>query len=106
MHIQPSELKARLDSASPPKLLDVREREEHEFVALPNSLLIPLAEIPGRLAELEPWRAGEIVVYCHHGVRSQMAIRFLRESGFTRLANLTGGIDRWALEVEPEMPRY
>lgn len=87
-------------------LLDVREVAEHEFVALPESTLIPLGELPERVDEIADWKDKEVVVYCHHGVRSLHAIAFLKAQGFQKVRNLTGGIDRWSLEVDPEAPRY
>jgi rhodanese-related sulfurtransferase len=104
--LSPTELAARLTTESSPHLLDVRDVEEHQFVALPGSKLIPLREIPQRVDEIEPWKNEEIVVYCHHGIRSQHAIGWLRQQGFTKLRNLTGGIDRWTSEVDPSLPRY
>jgi rhodanese-related sulfurtransferase len=104
--VEPGELARRLRDARPPHLLDVRQPEEHAFVHLPGSRLIPLGDLPGRAGELDAWRDEEIVVYCHHGVRSQHAIAFLSGLGFSRLLNLSGGIDRWAVTVDRRMPRY
>jgi rhodanese-related sulfurtransferase len=106
LQISPVELAGKLRSANPPKLLDVREPEEHSFVALPNSTLIPLGELVFRAEELEEWKDEEIVVYCHHGIRSLNAIGQLKHFGFTKLQNLAGGIDRWSTEVDPKLPRY
>jgi len=106
MSITPSALAVRLSASVPPRLLDVREAGEHDFCALPDSRLIPLGELGERWEELSDWRDQEVVVYCHHGVRSAQAIGFLRQHGFSRLTNLAGGIDRWSLEVDPRMPRY
>jgi rhodanese-related sulfurtransferase len=104
--ITPSQLSVRLQSADAPKLLDVREPEEHAFAALSGSKLIPLGELAERVDEIEAWKDAEVVVYCHHGVRSLHAIGFLRQAGFRRLVNLAGGIDRWSLEVDSATPRY
>ncbi len=104
--VTPEDLAKRLGSHEAPKLLDVREAEEHAFCALPNSRLLPLSELAERAEELDDWRDGDVVVYCHHGVRSAHAIAYLSSLGFTRLANLTGGIDRWSAEVDPVVPRY
>jgi len=87
-----------------PTLLDVREPVEASFASLPDSLLIPLAELPDRLDELD--RDTPFVVYCHHGVRSSRALGLLDRAGFTRVRHLTGGIDAWAVQVDPGMPRY
>ena len=106
LQISPTELAARLRADNPPHLLDVREVEENQFVALPDSTLIPLGEIASRLNEIEEWKEEEIVVYCHHGIRSLNAIGQLKHFGFTKLQNLAGGIDRWSTEVDPKLPRY
>lgn len=106
LQISPNELVEKLRSERPPHLLDVRQPEEHDFVALPNSTLIPLSEIASRASEIEEWRDEEIVVYCHHGIRSLNAIAQLIHAGFTRLQNLAGGIDRWATDVDRNLPRY
>jgi molybdopterin/thiamine biosynthesis adenylyltransferase/rhodanese-related sulfurtransferase len=90
---------------TPPVLLDVRERPEASFAALPGSVLIPLGELPGRLDEL-PGRDASIVVYCHHGVRSARALEILEKAGFTRARHLTGGLDAWSVKVDPTVPRY
>ena len=102
----PHELSEKLRSPQPPRLLDVRQAEEHAFVALPNSTLIPLGELMTRADEIEDWKDDEVVVYCHHGIRSAHAVAQLRALGFTRLHNLAGGIDRWTDEVDPKLPRY
>ena len=106
MTITPAELAPWLAGANPPALLDVRETGEHAFCALPGARIIPLGELAERFDDLAGWREREIVVYCHHGVRSAHAIGLLRQFGFARLINLTAGIDLWSLEVDPEVPRY
>lgn len=106
LQITPVELAERLRSDTPPLLLDVREHGEHETAALPGSKLIPLAQIPLRTSEIADWKDKDVVVYCHHGVRSLMAIGWLKLRGFEKLHNLTGGIDRWSLEVDSTCPRY
>ena len=102
----PPELARRLQGPAAPHLLDVRETWEHELAALPGSRLIPLGDLPERYEELADWRDTDVVVYCHHGVRSPQAIGFLRGLGFTRLEKLSGGIDRWSQEVDAQTPRY
>ncbi|MDB6027806.1 MAG: moeZ 1 [Verrucomicrobiales bacterium] len=106
LQISPTELAEQLRSGSAPHLLDVRQLEENQFVALPNSTLIPLGELASRIDEIEGWKEEEIVVYCHHGIRSLNAIGQLKHFGFTKLRNLAGGIDRWSTEVDPKSPRY
>ncbi|HTD65401.1 MAG TPA: rhodanese-like domain-containing protein [Candidatus Limnocylindria bacterium] len=102
----PRELAEKLQSGTPPRLLDVRQPEEHAFVALPNSTLIPLGELPARIDEIEDWKDAEVVVYCHHGIRSGQAAAHLRASGFANVHNLSGGIERWSNEIDPDLPRY
>ena len=100
------ELKQQLQSSHPPRLLDVREPWEHSRAALPDSRLIPLGDLPLRVGELDDWKDDDIVVYCHHGIRSAHAIGFLRSQGMQRLQNLAGGIDAWSAEIDPRVPRY
>ena len=102
----PSELAAKLRAPQPPRLLDVREPEEHAFVALPDSTLIPLGELHAHLDDLESWKDDEVVVYCHHGIRSAQAVAMLRAAGFANVHNLAGGIEGWTSEMDPSLPRY
>src|SRR5688572_2418494 len=94
----------KLLSETPPVLLDVREEWELEQARLPGTLHIPMAQIPSRFRELDA--AAHIVVVCHHGMRSQQVVQFLKNKGFARVDNLAGGLDAWAEQVDPSMPRY
>jgi adenylyltransferase/sulfurtransferase len=85
-------------------LLDVREPEEFEFCAIPGGTLIPLKQLPQRLAEVDGNR--EIIVYCRTGKRSAQAVELLRRSGFPSAKNLRGGIHAWADEVDSSVPKY
>lgn len=87
-----------------PLLLDVREAWEYEHCHLPGAVLIPMHLIPARQQEIDPDR--DVVVICHHGVRSMQVAMFLERQGHERLFNLTGGVAAWADEVDPSMPRY
>ena len=87
-------------------LIDCREEDEFELVSIEGARLIPLGELPERVGELEPHRDRLIVVHCHHGVRSLRAARWLREQGFANAQSLAGGIEQWAVEIEPGMARY
>jgi len=87
-----------------PILLDVRESWEFNICHIKNSTLIPMNEIAVRLTELDPQQ--EIVVICHHGVRSRQVAMLLEYNGFNNIINLTGGIDAWAKKVDPLMPTY
>jgi rhodanese-related sulfurtransferase len=99
------ELKARLDQ-EPDKLvlLDVREPWERNICELPGAKPIPMREVPARAEELP--QDTEIVVVCHHGIRSQQVASYLARMGFTKLNNLVGGINAWAREIDPKMSTY
>ena len=103
-HLDVGSLKRRQDHGERPVLVDVRTPQEWQICRLDGAILIPLQELPSRLDELDPGE--EIVVYCHVGVRSAMAVQFLRGSGFERARNLEGGIDAWSAHVDPSTPRY
>jgi adenylyltransferase/sulfurtransferase len=98
------QLHARMVHGRAPQILDVREREEWEICHPDGAILIPLGELPRRLGELDPGR--EVVVYCHHGIRSSYAVALMRQAGFANPRNLVGGIDAWAQLVDTEMPVY
>jgi rhodanese-related sulfurtransferase len=101
----PSELKAMLDApGSLPILVDVREPWEHEICHIDGCQHIPMASLSERIKELDP--KAKTVVICHHGIRSLQVAKMLEQAGFTDVANLKGGIDIWAREVEPEMVQY
>lgn len=87
-------------------LLDVREPDEYATAKIEGATLIPMGEIGRRREELEPFRDRHVVVHCHHGVRSMRVVEALRQSGFSKVQNLAGGIDAWSLEVDPSVPRY
>lgn len=95
-----------LRSASPPCLLDCREPEEHALVALTGARLIPMSELPVRVGELAPLREGPVLVLCHHGRRSLQVTAWLREQGFPLAQSIAGGIDRWAVDIDPSLRRY
>jgi adenylyltransferase/sulfurtransferase len=101
--ISPPDLKRRLDAGDAPTILDVREPWEHELVAIPGARLIPMDQLQWRVDELD--RGQEIVVHCHHGQRSAAVVQWLRRQGIPAV-NLAGGIDGWAVEVDPTLRRY
>jgi adenylyltransferase/sulfurtransferase len=98
------ELKARLDRGDKLFILDVRNPEEFQICRIPGSSLLPLPELPRRFGELD--KQCEMVVHCKSGARSQKAIAFLRQQGFTKLSNLKGGILAWADRIDSSMPKY
>ena len=90
---------------SAPLLLDVREPWEVHTASLPNSVLMPMGEVPSRAhQELDPDQP--IVVLCHHGARSLSVTMWLRDQGFEHVQSLAGGIDRWSRAIDPSIPRY
>jgi adenylyltransferase/sulfurtransferase len=103
--ITATELKQRLDNGDDIQIIDVREPHEYEIAQIPNSTLIPLGQVLGRMNEIDPAR--ETVVHCKMGGRSAKAIEGLKRSGFTgKLVNLAGGITAWSNEVDPSVPKY
>ena len=92
-----------MQQPSAPVLLDVREKWEWEVAHINKATLLPMSELQGRVGELD--RSKPLVVYCHSGQRSAMVADWLRAQGF-QARNLTGGIDRWSLEVDPSLPQY
>jgi rhodanese-related sulfurtransferase len=100
-----AELKAYLEqSACAPLLLDVRQPWEYDICKLDNSVLVPMNEIPGKLDAFD--KDQEIVVICHHGIRSRQVARYLEAVGFCNIINLNGGMADWAQQVDNTMATY
>jgi rhodanese-related sulfurtransferase len=104
--ITPRELAKQIENGQRIRLIDVRQVWENLLAKLPNSLLIPLNELPKRATEIAPEPATLTVVYCHHGVRSLSAAEYLQRLGHVNIRSLAGGIDAWSCEVDPAVPRY
>jgi len=104
IQIQPEEAKQKLGNGQKVVFLDVREQWEYDLARIEGATLIPLGELQQRANELDP--ESEIIVYCHHGVRSLHAALFLRQMGFGKAQNLAGGIDGWSLRINSSVPRY
>ena len=98
-----TEMAAYLQQASP-LLLDVSEPWEFDICHIEGSINLPMGQIPQRVDDLP--ESDEIVVICHHGVRSQQVIRYLQGQMTASLINLDGGVDAWAREVDRDMPLY
>jgi len=101
--LSPREAKQRL-SEGDACIIDVREDVELELARLEPALHIPLARLPQSLDQIP--RDRDLILLCHHGVRSAMAGDFLERNGFDRVINLEGGIDAWSRELDPQIPRY
>jgi rhodanese-related sulfurtransferase len=104
--ISVQQLAEKLAAGEPVYLLDVRQPEEHAFAKLPDSTLIPLGELPGRVGEVEPPAGAMVVVYCHHGIRSLTGAHMLQRAGFESVTSLAGGIDAWSRLVDQGVARY
>ena len=105
IEIDPSEVKRRLDAGEKIRMVDVREPFEHQQAHIAGAELIPMRSVP---QSLEPLRAGngQLVVFCHHGMRSLQVTEWLRRQGLEDCVSMAGGIDRWSLEIDPTVPRY
>jgi adenylyltransferase/sulfurtransferase len=86
-------------------LLDVREPDEWQAARIEGARLLPLGELPAKVGEIADWKERRIVVHCRSGARSARACRLLQEHGFADVSNLTGGIDAWALTVDPRVKK-
>ncbi|MCA9120943.1 MAG: rhodanese [Planctomycetaceae bacterium] len=106
LEIDVHSVKRLLDEQADFFLLDCREPSEHAIAKLESAVLIPMREIPARLAELEPVRDQRIIVHCHHGGRSMQVTQWLLQQGFPKVQNMAGGIDAWSLDVDPSVARY
>jgi molybdopterin/thiamine biosynthesis adenylyltransferase/rhodanese-related sulfurtransferase len=101
--IRPDELAQLMRDSAAIQLLDVREPWEWGIGQIGSPQHTPVSELPRVLDSLD--RTRDLIVYCHHGVRSGMAAEWLRGHGF-RARNLAGGIDRWSREIDPSVARY
>lgn len=104
-HFTPAQLQQYLaEAATPPLLLDVREKWEFDICHLEQAQLVPMRFVPQACEEIEQDR--EIVVICHHGIRSRQVAMYMEQQGFTNLVNLSGGMAAWAQELDPDMATY
>lgn len=97
------ELKQRRDAGEEIFLLDVREPFEQQIAQI-GGTLIPLNDVPQRLAEIP--RDREVVVHCKGGGRSQRVAEYLQQVGYSDVKNLAGGILAWSDQVDPTVPKY
>ena len=104
VEVSVKELRDRRAAGTAPVTLDVRDGWELDIAALPNVLHIPMSEIPQRMSELDP--AAETLVMCRSGGRSMKIAEYLATHGFSRVANLAGGILAWSAEIDPRVKQY
>ena len=95
-----------LDSPTPPRLIDVREPDEWELCRIAGAELLPLSAWPALVLEKLRDPQAPLLLYCHHGGRSERAAEFLLRNGFTHVTKVSGGIDAWAVEIDPALARY
>lgn len=103
--INVNDLNERIQKGDKINLLDVREQFEYDMVNL-DGKLIPLGELESRLGEIEAWKDQEVIIHCRSGARSAEACRILMRHGFVNPVNLQGGINRWAMLIDPSLPMY
>jgi sulfur-carrier protein adenylyltransferase/sulfurtransferase len=103
LDIEPHEVARRMGASATLQLVDVREPWEWSVGRIGDPQLLQLAELERQVGSLDQSR--ELIVYCHHGVRSSVAAEWLRARGF-QAWSLAGGIDRWSREVDSSVPRY
>jgi rhodanese-related sulfurtransferase len=107
LEIAPAEVKRLLDSGDPVFLIDVRQPEEHQIARIEGSELVPMNTVPAALQTLEGHAdEGELIVFCHHGMRSLNVVNWLRGQGIGNCRSMSGGIEQWSVEIDPSVPRY
>jgi len=99
-------VRAKLDADESFVFLDCREQDEFDTVHIDGTVLIPMTQLQERVSELDGKQDEEIIVHCHHGGRSLRVAQWLRQQGFSKAVSMAGGIDAWAIEIEPGMARY
>jgi rhodanese-related sulfurtransferase len=104
LEITPAEAKRRLDGGEKLLLVDVREPWEFEICRIEGAKLIPMGSIPANLQALDTDE--DVICYCHHGMRSFDVAVWLRAQGVESAKSLSGGIERWSTEIDPQVPRY
>ena len=107
LEITPQHAAERLSQTKDAALIDVREPEEFLAARIEGAVLIPMQSIPAALQKLEGIAdAQDLLILCHHGVRSLQVVSWLRAQGLENCFSVAGGIDRWSRELDPSVPRY
>jgi adenylyltransferase/sulfurtransferase len=105
--ISARDVQQRIDAGEKLLLIDVREPHEFAIAKIEGASLIPMRQVPGELQELEKRSDdAQLIVFCHHGVRSMNVVEWLRNQGVENCVSMAGGIDAWSLSVDPSVPRY
>ncbi len=106
LEIAPRKVKEMLDQGNDFFFVDLRNDNEVDFVSIDNATVIPLSQIMDRIDEFQDNKDKPIVTFCHHGGRSMRATLALREMGLNTTVSMIGGVDLWAIDIEPGKPRY
>ncbi len=107
LEVTPHDAQFRLNARTKASLIDVREAEEFAVASIEGSSHIPMRSVPGELPRLKALAdETDLLVLCHHGVRSLQVVDWLREHGIGNCFSVAGGIDRWSREIDPAVPRY
>lgn len=99
-------VKRMLDAGESFLFLDCREQNEFDHVRIAGTTLVPMSELAQRVGEIEAHKSSPVVVHCHHGGRSLRVANWLAQQGFANAKSMAGGIDEWAVLIEPGMARY
>ena len=106
LEITVEEVKRKLDAGEPLHLLDVREPEELAICALPGVEHIPMMQLFLGVQRTTANQDAEVVIICHHGIRSLEAAQFLRRQGFENAVSMAGGVAAWSQRIDPSFPTY
>lgn len=107
LEITVTDVKRKLDAGEALVLLDCREPDEYALCRIEGCELIPMNSIPQRLSDVERMTdRGQVIVYCHHGMRSLNVANWLRQQGVENVSSMTGGIEAWSLQIDRLVPRY
>lgn len=106
MEVDCRTVKAKLDAGEAFLFLDCREPGEYETAKIAGTKLVPMSQLVDRVAELADSKNETVIVHCHHGGRSLRVASYLRQQGFSKAQSMAGGIDQWAVEIDPQVPRY
>ena len=104
IEITPREVKSMMERGEKFLFVDVREKWEFETSGIEGAVLVPMREISSNLTKFE--EADNIVLFCHHGIRSLDAAAWLRSQEIPGAKSMAGGIDRWSAEIDANVPRY
>ena len=104
--LTPHECKALIESDPDIRLIDCREADEYAICKINEAELIPLSNFPNEYSIKLPDKKATLLIYCHHGMRSQRAAEYLTQLGYTDVIILQGGIEAWSVEIDSSVPRY